>query len=207
MRIGSGLRFALPVFFLALTGGSAAGTVTLPAPEQLVPNTVARISGVPDRPGTITKAEFRHALVLAAAARGRHPAPEPGGRGYEQLRHAAVLDLLETIWIKGQAEEMNIFVTREQVRRELALIKRQSFDSPAEFREFMKESRFTRRDVYERVELQLLSIRIAARVLAGARTEAEERAVYKAFVAEFNERWRSRTVCAPEYVIEHCSNA
>jgi len=119
----------------------------------------------------------------------------------------AMNNLLEIVWIKGQAAEMNIVVTPSQVSRELALIREQNFESAAEYRRFLRESRYTRRDVYERVELQLLAERIQRRIMAGVRSKSEEQQAFEEFVAEFNERWRSRTVCAPEYVVEHCSNA
>lgn len=121
--------------------------------------------------------------------------------------HTALIGLLERVWIKGQAGEMNIVVTPGQVSRELALIKKQSFGSKAEYHRFVRDLRFTRRDVRELVELQLLSTRIQRRILAGADGEAERRKVHDEFVAEFSERWRSRTVCAPEYVTKLCSNA
>jgi hypothetical protein len=171
-----------------------------------VPNTVARISDVPDRAGTITIAEFRHSLDLVATAEGRHAAPRPGGRGYQRLMRTAIRNLLELIWIKGQAAEMNIVVTRRQVSRLLASIKKQNFKSAAEYHEFLRESHYTPRDVYERVELQLLVVRVQKRIAAGVTSKSEEQKVFKEFVAEFNERWRGRTVCAPRYAIDACSN-
>ncbi len=119
---------------------------------------------------------------------------------------AAVDTLLEAVWIKGQAAEMNIVVTRSQVSRTLTLLKKQFFASASEYREFLREMRFTRRDVRERVELQLLSTRIQGRIEAGARNESEEQEAFSEFLAEYNQRWRGRTVCAPEYVTRLCSN-
>lgn len=105
---------------------------------------------------------------------------------------------------------MGIAVTRRQVSRELTLIKRESFESEAEYRRFLKEARYTNRDIYERVELQLLSmrmqLRIEKRIQRDARNEFEEQQAFKEFVAEFNEKWRARTVCAPQYATERCSN-
>jgi hypothetical protein len=187
-------------------GWSATGSAALPSPEELVPNTVARISNVPDRLGTITSAEFRHALVLAAAAEDPHGAPKPGRHGYQRFMRTVVNNLLEAIWIKGQAAEMNIVVTRRQVLRLITLLKKQNFKSAAEYHKFLRESHYTPRDVYERVELQLLIVRMQKRIAEGVRSASEEQKVFKEFVAEFNKRWRSRTVCAPRYVTARCSN-
>jgi hypothetical protein len=203
--VGGTLRFALPAVAFAAIGWGAASSAALPAAEELVPNTVARISDVPDRPGTITKAEFRHSLALAAAAQ-RRPLPKPGGRAYERLKRNAMHTLLETVWLKGQAAEMNILVTSNQVKSLLALIKAQSFKSRAEYLRFLRKSHLTRRDVHERVELELISIRIQERIVRDVRSRAEEQKALRDFVAEFNQRWRSRTVCASQYVIDKCSN-
>lgn len=185
-------------------GGTSWGA--LPSPEELAPNTVARVSDVPRRTGTITRAEFRHSLVVAAAAEGRRAIPKPGGRGYERLMRAAVNTLLEAIWIKGQASEMHIFVTRNQVSRALARLKKQSFKSAAEYRKFLRDARYTRRDVYERVELELLSTRIQQRIAIRAKSKSEEAKIFRAFLKEFISRWRGRTVCASAYVTDLCSN-
>jgi hypothetical protein len=195
---------------LVLAGGLAERSFALPAPEELVPNTIARVSDVPGRQGVLTKPEFRHALVLAAAAAGLRSAPKPGSGKYERLKEAAVDGLLETAWIHGQAAEWGIAVTRRQVSRELALIKRESFRSEAEYRQFLRASRYTRRDVNDRVELQLLSARLQVRlerqIEREARNEFEEQRALREFSVEFNERWRARTVCAPEYATDRCSN-
>lgn len=206
MRMGGLLRFVLPVGAFVAVGWGATSAAALPEPDDLVPNTVARISEVPDRTGTITKAELRHALVLAAIQEDRHPVPRPDGRGYARLAHIAVNRLLEAIWIKGQAAEMGIFVTPSQVSRQLTLIKEQNFEDEAEYRAFLRETRYTRRDIFGQVELQLLGIRIQRRIAARVRSKSEEDEVFNEFVSAFNERWRSRTVCAPAYVTSRCSN-
>ena len=40
----------------------------------------------------------------------------------------------------------------------------------------------------------------------GTWTQKEAQAAFTAFVAAFEKRWRSRTVCAPQYAIKRCSN-
>jgi len=182
------------------------GSAALPSPDQLVPNTVARIAEAATRDdGTITRAEFQHALLLAAAGE-RRPVPRRGNSGYEELAESALAGLIEGVWLKGQAAEMDIVVSHRQIVRERTLIKRENFQSAAEFRQFLRESRFTRRDLYERVELQILAMRMQARVAAGTDSEAEEQKAFREFVNEFNARWRARTVCAPEHAVAYCSN-
>jgi hypothetical protein len=83
-------------------------------------------------------------------------------------------------------------------------------ENGAEYRRFLKESRYTRRDVRERVEIQLLSTRLQerfeAQIARETEDESEEQRAFTKFIAEFNARWRARTVCAPKYAIERCSN-
>jgi hypothetical protein len=198
------------VVALVLAGGTVERSFALPAPEELVANTVVRVSDVPGERGTITRAEFRHALVLVAVAADRKSVPKAGESGYEQLERAAVNSLLEAVWLQGLAAEMGISVTDREVSRRMVQIKRESFESLAEYRQFLKESRYTPRDVNERAELQLLGMRIRKRlerrIEREARNEYEEQQALRKFVKEFAEKWRARTVCAPQYATSHCSN-
>jgi len=182
--------------------GNAVGSTPVPSPDGLPGNVVAVVSAVPPSLGRITEAEFREALVEQSAAAGRSVVPKPGGKGYERLEKVAFEERLDAVWIKGQAMEMGIAVTPRQVLRELARIKQRSFENEAEYHRFLRASRYTQRDVDERIELQLLSTRIQARIFRGKSgiRQLEE------FVAAYSERWRARTVCAPDYVTDRCSN-
>jgi hypothetical protein len=92
----------------------------------------------------------------------------------------------------------------------VARIKEESFKDGAEFRRFLRGARYTRRDVNERVEIQMLSTRLGSllsrRIGGETSSKSEEQRAIKEFVAEFNERWRGRTVCAPDYANGRCSN-
>jgi hypothetical protein len=181
-----------------------------PPPEALPANVVAIVAQVPDRKGerggVTTAGEFDHALDQAAAQHGRRVAPGPKGDGYRKLKNQAIGELLDDSWIRGQAAEMGIGVKPREVTRTLALLKRQAFKNGAQYRRFLKEAHYTRRDILDRVEIQLLSERIQERIAAGLGSEAAIQKAFDRFVAEYTERWRSRTVCAPEYVTERCSN-
>jgi hypothetical protein len=176
-------------------------------PVELPANTVAIVSEVPRRLGTITKVEFHHALAQTAAQAGRKSTPKPGGNGYGKLKEGALGERLDTIWIKGQAAEMGIGVTPRKISRALASLKKQAFKSQAQYHRFLKEAHYTRRDVRERVEVQLLSTAIQQRVLRGVGGGAAAQKAFSDFVDAYEKRWRARTVCAPEYIVARCSNA
>ena len=177
-------------------------------PIDLAANTVAIVSEVPRRTGTITKTEFHRALAQAAAQAGRRSTPKPGQGGFGKLKETALGEQLDMIWIKGQAAEMGIGVTPRKVSRQLVLLKKQAFKSEAEYHRFLKEAHFTRRDVRERVEEQLLSTAIQQRVVRGISGEGARQKAFSEFVEAYGKRWRARTVCAPEYMVPaRCSNA
>ncbi len=155
----------------------------------------------------VSKADFHHALAQEAARVGRRRAPKRGGNGFAKLERRAIGELLDFIWIRGQAAEMGIGTRPSQIRRELVRLRRQAFDSVAEYRRFLKQARYTHRDVLERVAVQILSIKIQERVVAGVGGEGARQKALTKFVREYEERWTARTVCAPGYVIQYCSNS
>lgn len=205
--------FVLPataVAVLALGGEGALGSAVLPAPDELPGTVVAVVPEVPGRRGRITKAEFQHALLLEAVSAGRRSVPGPGEAGYKKSKDIAVKSLLERAWIVGLAAEWDLSVTHRQVSREVARIRKEGFKDGAEFRRFLKETRYTRRDVNERVEIRMLSMRLqgrlSRRIDRETSSKSEEQRAFAEFIAEFEKRWRGRTVCAPDYVTSRCSN-
>lgn len=178
-----------------------------PPPVDLPGNVVAVVEHVRGETERITKGEFRHALVQVAAQEGRKSVPGPATPAYERLKARALGERLEFAWIQGQAGEMGIGVTRRQVKRVEDFLKREAFEDGAEFRRFLRESHYTRRDFDEQVEQLILTTRIQELALYGVRGKAARRKALSKFVKEYEERWRARTVCAPDYAIGRCSNA
>lgn len=121
---------------------------------------VALVEHVPDDVGAVSEAEFKRALLQQAAQGGLKQPPKPGESKYEELKEGALGELLDTIWIQGEAEELGIEVTPKQIETELAQIKKQNFKTAAEFQKFLDTSKFTMADVRARVKLQLLSTQI-----------------------------------------------
>jgi len=150
------------VLFLVFAVAQGIGQPSVPEGE------VAIVEDVPEEIGSVTTEEFDRALEQAAARSGQQQPPEPGNPQYEELKMTALGFLLDTVWLQGQAEEMGIGVSQQDVQSELRQIRNQEFQSAQEYRDFLEESKFTQEDVEEQVRLQLLSDEIQQRVIAGA---------------------------------------
>jgi hypothetical protein len=185
---------------------SSAAMEVLPSPEELPAHTVAVVSHIPVESRTITVKELGRALAQVAAQSGLRSTPAAEHPKHTKLEDEALGNLLEGLWIQGQAAEMEIVATDKQVATELAQIKEESFKTGEQFHAFLKRSHLTLHDVRYRVELQLLSARIQARIIRGATSQKQLRERLSDFLNAYNDRWRSRTVCAAQYVTERCSN-
>ena len=162
-------RLALILFGIAFVGLFVGFAVAQGIGQPSVPSgDVVLVKGVPSDEGTISEAEFDAALRRQATQGGLKKPPKPGEAKYEELQSAAMGELLDQIWIKGQAEEMGISVTDKQIESELATIKKQNFPTKAAYAKFLKESHFTQQDVNDRVELQLLSTAVQEQANGGA---------------------------------------
>ncbi|MFL5897668.1 MAG: SurA N-terminal domain-containing protein [Solirubrobacterales bacterium] len=158
-------RLALTVFaaafvllFVGFAVAQGIGSPGVPSGD------VAKVENVPDEFAAISTGEFDHAIEQQEAqAKLKKPAA-PGSKKYKELTSSALGELLDQIWIKGEAEELGIKVTDKQVEEELANIKKQSFPSKGAFQKFLAESKFTEEDVNDRVELQVLSNAIQEQV-------------------------------------------
>ena len=158
-------RLALAVFaalFVVLFVGFAVaqgiGQPSVPSGD------VAIVKGVPDDIGTITEAELKRSVLQQVAAGKLKKAPKPGEKKYEELQAAALGELLDSVWIQGEAEELGISVTPKQIETELAQIKKQNFKTAAAYQEFLQTSHFTQADVDKRVKLQVLSTKIQEQI-------------------------------------------
>jgi parvulin-like peptidyl-prolyl isomerase len=158
-------RLALGVFgalFVIVAAGYA--IVNGVGHPSVPPGDVAIVTHVPQDIGAISEAAFKRALVQQAVQAKLKEPPKPGDEKYEELKTAALGELLDTIWIQGEAEELGISVTPKQIAAELAQIKKTNFKTPAEYQKFLTTSHFTKKDVLARVKLQLLSTRIQEQI-------------------------------------------
>jgi parvulin-like peptidyl-prolyl isomerase len=185
-RLGLILFGALFVLlFVGFAVAQGIGSPSVPSGD------VATVQDVPDEIANVSQKEFDHALEQQVAQAKLKKPPAPGSDKYEEMKEAALGELLDQIWIRGQAEELGITVTDKQVEEELAQIKKQSFPSKGAFEKFLKESKFTPEDVNDRVELQVLSTAIQEQVNgeAPAPSQAEISDYYEAEKAtQFTEK-------------------
>lgn len=182
-RGAGGQRFALIAFgallvllFVIFAAAEGIGSPSVPAGD------VALIKGVPDNLSHVSEQEFEKALEKQATQAKLKKTPQPGEPKYEELKEAAIKELVEAVWLKGQAEEMGISVTEKEVATELANIKKQNFPTKGAYQKFLKESHFTPEEVNEIVHLQIATKKIeeAAKAKAPEPTSAEIAAYYEA---------------------------
>jgi parvulin-like peptidyl-prolyl isomerase len=125
---------------------------------------VAAVEDAPEGLSPVTEAKFHRALLQAAAQGQIKPIPKPGTKKYEELQETALGEVLDSIWIQGQAAEMGISVTPAEIAKELAKLKKQAFKTEKQYKEFLKEAHFSKADVDERVTIQMLSTQIQEQV-------------------------------------------
>lgn len=156
-------RLALVVFgalfivlFVIFAIAQGIGQPSVPAGDAAI------VKGVSE--GEISEAEAKRALAQQVAGQQLKKAPKEGSKKFEELKTQALGELLDSIWIRGEAEELGLTVTDKQVETELASIKKQNFPTEKAYQKFLKESNFTEEDVTQRVELQVLSQKIQQQI-------------------------------------------
>ena len=112
----------------------------------------------PTRVQTTTAAELaRWSRIVRRSAPGTSP---------KQARRWAFDVLLRFAWVEGEAAERGIVVTDDTVTRTLAANIREAFADRRGFRQFLRHTGQTGKDLWRRVRIDLLSERIRAQVTA-----------------------------------------
>lgn len=158
-------RLALVVFgalfvllFVGFAIAQGLGAPSVPSGD------VALVEDAPEGAGTISEEDFRRALIRQASVAKLKKPPQPGEPKYEELKKAAMEELLDTIWVAGEAEELGISVTPKQIATELQQIKKQNFKTEAAYEEFLKTSRLSQAEVNDRVKTQIFGTQIQERI-------------------------------------------
>jgi peptidyl-prolyl cis-trans isomerase SurA len=163
----------LALLFIGFAVTEGIGSPSVPS------GNVAIVEDVPGDLGRVSQEDFDRTLAQQVAQAKLKETPEPGSDKFEELKEAALGELLDQIWILGEAEDLGLQVTDKQVEDELATIKKQQFGSEQAYQKFLKESKFTEEDVDDRVRLQLLSSQIQQAISNSApKPSAEEIEAY-----------------------------
>jgi parvulin-like peptidyl-prolyl isomerase len=128
---------------------------------------VAVVQEAPAGLSPISKADFDRSLLQTAARSGVKKVPKPGDPQYDQLKTGAMNDLLDSVWIQGEAADLGITTTPNEVTSLLKQTISQNFRGKAEFEKFRRQSHFTQQDIRTRIKLQILSNKIQQKVLRG----------------------------------------
>jgi parvulin-like peptidyl-prolyl isomerase len=148
-------RLALVVFgalfialFVIFAVAQGIGQPSVPAGD------VAIVKGVPD--GNVSEADYKLLLTQQVAGAELKKVPNPGSKKYEELKTSVMTELLQSAWLRGEAEELGLLVTDKQVESELAQIKKTNWPTEKAFQEFLKTSHLTSAEVNEKIETQVL---------------------------------------------------
>jgi hypothetical protein len=166
----------------------------LPAPEEIVVCVGTR---------EITGATFTH---WAEIAEHSGPAHRPPALAPDRTEMEQVLDfLISAEWVLGEAKDLGVKVTDEEVARHFDQLKRQQFPKNAEFQKFLASTGQTVSDLMLRVKLSMLSERIQKHVVGHATARSQQRALMR-FVKHFQRKWKAQTYCEPQYEIQDCGH-
>jgi foldase protein PrsA len=173
--VAIGMGTALVVLFLIFAVTQGIGRAGVPSGDVAVvedTNVDAPAAGIQD--GKISQEGFNRALEQAAKRQGLQKVPAPGDQQYTTLRDQALGDLLDIIWIEGEAQDRGITVSSREVDTLLQQTKKQSFKTEAEYQQFLKRSGFNQDDVDLRIRLQLLSQKIQKEIQDGASSASRD---------------------------------
>jgi foldase protein PrsA len=137
-------------------------------------NIAAKSTGQPD--ASVPKPpEFTECIAAAKKAKPVEGQPKQSDadlkkqcqQQYDQLRDQVLGLLISFEWIKREAEEQNVSVSEEEVKKSFEEQKKQSFPKEADYEKFLETSGQTTEDVMMRVRLDALSNKIRDKVTEG----------------------------------------
>jgi parvulin-like peptidyl-prolyl isomerase len=176
------------IFVLLVIGFAIAQGIGQPS----VPSgDVAVVKGVPDEISNVSETELKASIARLVVSSKLKKVPAPGSKKAEELKEAGLGELLEAIWIQGEAEELDLEVTDKEVETELAQIKKSNWPTTAAYQEFLKTSKLTQAEVDRLVRLQVFRTKIQEVVTAEAPTPSSSE------IAEFYDQNRAQFTVKP----------
>jgi parvulin-like peptidyl-prolyl isomerase len=176
----------LVVLFVGFAVAQGIGQPSVPSGD------VALVQDVPDELGSVTQEDFDKTLKQQLSAASAKKPPKPGSKKYEELKVSTMEEVLDSVWVRGQAEELGISATDKQIEDELDQIKEQNFPTEKAYKGFLKTSGFTQEDVDARVELQILGKQIQEKVSSEAPPPSDSQ-ITDFYEASKNTQFRTKT--------------
>ena len=188
-RVTRHLRFLLAFIVLAVPGlllaacggipGNAVATVDGEAIEKadfehwtsVIAKSSGQTGGLPKPPEfTACVAELRK--TQAKPAKGQPKVTDAQLKSqckqqYESVRDQAVQTLASFKWLDGEAEQMGVKVSKAEVDKKLARIKKEQYKEKGSFEKLLKQTGFTQEDINLQVRTQLLTTKITKEVQKG----------------------------------------
>lgn len=148
----------LVVLFAGIAIAQGIGKPSVPSGD------VIYVQDVPGELGNISEDDYKRSFTQTWKRGGLQSAPKEGDAQYDQVKEAAINDLLDQAWLTGEAAEMGVTATDREIDGELATIKKDQFPTEKAFNDFLKESGFSTDEVRDRVKLQVLSRKIQSQI-------------------------------------------
>ena len=120
------------------------------------------------------------------AALQKQPSPEGAGKPtedalkkqctlqYEEIRDATMQFLIQAEWVQQEAEERDVSVSDEEVKKSFEDQKKQAFPKEADYQKFLKDSGSTEEDILFRVKLSQLQTKLTKKITEGKTTPTDE---------------------------------
>jgi foldase protein PrsA len=159
------------IFVLLFAGYAVAEGIGNPSVPE---GDIALVEEVPDGRGEISMEDYERSFLQTWKRGGLQQAPEPGQAQFEQIKEAAINDLLDQAWLTGEAAELGVTATEREIDNEFETIRSDQFPSEAAFRRFLRESNFTEEEVLDRVRLQVLSRKVEQQITEAVDEVPEE---------------------------------
>jgi foldase protein PrsA len=128
----------------------------------------AKIDGV----GSISKDTFNHWYVVVSkqpqpGQKKPKPPPPLDSKQGEALKQQVMQFLISSEWIDGEAQERGVSASDQEIQRQFAQTKKQSFPNDNAYKKFLATSGQTVEDLLFRVRLDVLSNKIRENVTKG----------------------------------------
>jgi parvulin-like peptidyl-prolyl isomerase len=125
---------------------------------------VALVEDVPDDAGSISQKDFDTSFAQAWKRAGLQSAPAEDDAQYDQIKEAAMNDLLDQAWLTGEAADLGVTASDREVDNQFKSIRNDQFPNEAAYQKFLEDSGFTNEQVIDRVRLQVLSTKIEEKI-------------------------------------------